>query len=86
MLAQAECCAMDLDSIRTAYKYNEQAKEKARKYITKKGPITAKSLKEAILEKEARQARAKAKKGGKSKGTFLIELSLEINEMNSLAN
>jgi hypothetical protein len=51
-----------------------------------KGPITAKSLKEAIIEKEARQARAKAKKGKKAKGAFLIELSSEIDEMDCTAN
>ena len=86
MLAQAECCAVDLNLIRTAHKQKEQAKEKARKYVVKKGPITAKSLKEAIIEKEVRQSRAKAKKGGKAKGTFLIELNSEIDEIDDIAN
>jgi hypothetical protein len=81
LLTKSEYCIVDLNSIRTAFKQKEQAKEKARKYIVQKGPITAQSFKKAIIEKEARQAKAKAKKGGKAKGTFIIELSSELDCM-----
>jgi hypothetical protein len=52
-------------------------KKRLESILSGKAQLQLKASKSSILEKGARQAKAKARKGGKGKGTFVIEPSPE---------